>query len=58
MSKKPDLECMSEDQLQRLRDKIDQQLIEPSELRRAIDHLLVGQVGWKPLASPLLGGLH
>jgi hypothetical protein len=46
MSKKPDLECMSEDQLQRLRDKVDQQIIELSKLRREIERRLVDVVYW------------
>jgi hypothetical protein len=52
MSKKPDLDCMSEDQLQRLRDKIDQQIIELSELRREIEHRLVDVVYWSYKRHP------
>jgi hypothetical protein len=46
MRKKPDLDCMTEDQLQRLRDKIDQQIIELSGLRREIERRLVDVVYW------------
>jgi hypothetical protein len=52
MSKKPDLDRMSEDQLQHLRDKIDQQIIELVGLRKEIDRRLVDVVYWNYKRHP------
>jgi hypothetical protein len=46
MRKKPDFDCMTEGQLQRLGDKIDQQISELIELRREIDHRLIDVIYW------------
>jgi hypothetical protein len=52
MREKPDLECMSEDQLQRLRDEIDQQIAELVELRKGIARRLVDVVYWDYKRQP------
>jgi hypothetical protein len=52
MSKKPNLECMSEAQLQRLRDEIDQQIAELVELRKEIARRLVDVVYWNYKRQP------
>ena len=52
MNKKPDLERMTEGQLQSLRGTIDQQIIELSELRREINRRLVDVVYWSYKRHP------
>ena len=46
MRKKPNLDCLTEGQLERLRAKLDQQIIELVELRREINHRLMDVVYW------------
>ena len=52
MDKKPDLECMSEDQLQRLRDELDRQITELVGLRKEIGRRLVDVVYWNYRRQP------
>lgn len=51
-SKKPDLECLSEKQLQRLGDELDQQIAELVELRREVSRRLIDMVYWNYKREP------